>query len=159
MAIMSHLTRQGFKVSARGVCATPLTIKPLGMITTCKTYLRISIVEPVIKVSYGFFSALCLISRLGKQMNNHAHDLSQTDMYCGEKVQNATLAMKDLPPSMSDANAVVTAPLYSYGATIFKFCSQTCTVAECAKLCLEKEGCSYFKIGTGEIDGVDKTGT
>merc|ERR1712226_1658913 len=33
-----------------------------------------------------------------------------------------------------------------------------CTVEECAQLCLEQKGCEYFIFGTGEIDGVDKTG-
>ena len=36
--------------------------------------------------------------------------------------------------------------------------SKTCTVEECAKLCLDKEGCNYFIVGNGVIDGVDKTG-
>ena len=38
------------------------------------------------------------------------------------------------------------------------FYSKTCTVEECAKLCLEQEGCEYFIVGNGKIDGVDKTG-
>ena len=36
--------------------------------------------------------------------------------------------------------------------------SKTCTVEECAKLCLEQEGCDYFIAGNGVIDGVNKTG-
>ena len=38
------------------------------------------------------------------------------------------------------------------------YVSKTCTVEECAKLCLEQEGCDYFIVGNGKIDGVDKTG-
>ena len=30
---------------------------------------------------------------------------------------------------------------------------------ECAKLCLEKEGCNYFIVGNGKFRGVDKTGS
>ena len=36
--------------------------------------------------------------------------------------------------------------------------SKTCTVEECAKLCLDQEGCNYLIVGNGVIDGVDKTG-
>ena len=36
--------------------------------------------------------------------------------------------------------------------------NKTCTVEECAKLCLEQEGCDYFIAGNGLINGVNKTG-
>ena len=42
--------------------------------------------------------------------------------------------------------------------TIMSMHSKTCTVEECAKLCLDQEGCNYFIVGNGEINGVDKTG-
>jgi len=35
---------------------------------------------------------------------------------------------------------------------------KTCTVDECAQLCLKQEGCNYFIVGNGIIDGADKTG-
>ena len=38
------------------------------------------------------------------------------------------------------------------------YVSKTCTVEECAKLCLEQEGCDYFIVGNGRVDGVDKKG-
>ena len=36
--------------------------------------------------------------------------------------------------------------------------SKTCTVDECAERCKKQEGCHYFIVGNGKIDGVDKTG-
>ena len=36
--------------------------------------------------------------------------------------------------------------------------SKTCTVEECAKLCLDQEGCNYFIVGNGVINGANKTG-
>ena len=42
--------------------------------------------------------------------------------------------------------------------TIISMYSKTCTVEECAKLCLDQEGCNYFIVGNGMIDGDNKTG-
>ena len=42
--------------------------------------------------------------------------------------------------------------------TIMSMHSKTCTVEQCAKLCLDQEGCNYFIVGNGVIDDVDATG-
>ena len=42
--------------------------------------------------------------------------------------------------------------------TIMSMHSKTCTVEECAKLCLDQEGCNYFIVGNGVINGANKTG-
>ena len=46
----------------------------------------------------------------------------------------------------------------SVSQRLMLYVSKTCTVEECAKLCLEQEGCDYFIVGNGKINGVDKTG-
>ena len=42
--------------------------------------------------------------------------------------------------------------------TIMSMHSKTCTVEVCAKLCLDQEGCNYFIVGNGVINGANKTG-